>query len=62
MEDLVVAEIISGIKQIGPVYPVKPVQPAPKDRKPGEKNKRDDSKQPPPEADGEDKPTIDEHV
>ena len=54
---------ISGIYRIGPSYPVKPVQPVPKDREPGERKK-----QPQDEPEGEDhddderKPIIDEHV
>ncbi len=59
---------ISGIKYINPTYPVKPVQPARKDRetdrrkKPnydapdqGEDDRNDD-------LDGDRRPTIDEHV
>ncbi len=57
------AEFISGINRIGPSYPVKPVQPVPKDRE------TDRRKKPPQEApehddrdDDDTKPTIDEHV
>lgn len=59
------ADYISGIKHITPAYPVKPVQPAQKDRqtdrrkkpkyeRPGKGDSDDDH--------GERKPTIDEHV
>ena len=61
-------EFISGIYRIPPTYPVKPVQPAQKDRetdrrkKPKydvpEKDDNDDDT----EHDGDHKPTIDEHV
>ena len=62
------ADFVGGIKHIGPSYPVKPVQPAQKDREANndrrkrqqpETDKRDN------DADGTDdskKPTIDEHV
>ena len=58
------ADFVGGIKHIGPSYPVKPVQPAQKDREANndrrkrqqpETDKRDD-------ASDDDKPTIDEHV
>ena len=57
------ADYFSGIKQIGPSYPVKPVQPAQKDREPGSRRK----KRPRPETekrddDDDQKPHIDEHV
>ena len=58
---MTMSDFIGGIKQIGPTYPIKPVQPAEKDRKPGERS----HKQPPPrtgEDDDDNKPTIDEHV
>lgn len=59
------ADYISGIKHITPAYPVKPVQPAQKDRetdrrkkpkyeRPGNNDTEDD--------DNDHKPTIDEHV
>ena len=58
-------DYISGIRHITPAYPVKPVQPAQKDREtdrrkkpkyeqPGNDDADDDN--------GEHKPTIDEHV
>ena len=59
-------DFISGINRISPTYPVKPVQPAQKDRetdrrkKPHDElpeNKDDDDK-----PSGEDRPIIDEHV
>ena len=58
-------EYFSGIRQIGPTYPIKPSQPTQKDREPG-KRRRD--KEPPEQTnhdqdeDSNDKPTIDEHV
>ena len=58
------ADFIGGIKHIGPSYPVKPVQPAQKDRA----TDNDRKKRPQPDTgrqddDGDDdKPTIDEHV
>jgi hypothetical protein len=54
-------DFIGGIKQIGPTYPVKPIQPTQKDRKPGERSQ----KEPPPRTgddDHDEKPSIDEHV
>ena len=59
------ADFVGGIKNIGPSYPVKPVQPAQKDR---EANNDRRKRQQPPETDrrdddsDDDKPTIDEHV
>ncbi len=56
-------DIISGVRHIGPAYPVKPVQPAQKDREPGERHKQDPQKKPKSdERPDDDKPTIDEHV
>ena len=57
------ADFVGGIKQIGPSYPVKPVQPAEKDREPGSRKK----KRQPPETerrddDDDQKTHIDEHV
>jgi len=62
-----VPDFISGINRIGPSYPVKPIQPAQKDRQTDRRKKpryeevpeNDDDD----EASGDDhKPTIDEHV
>ncbi|MDJ0709939.1 MAG: hypothetical protein QNJ14_06105 [Woeseiaceae bacterium] len=57
------ADFISGINRIGPSYPVKPVQPAHKDR---ETDRRKKERQDEPEHDDRDdderKPIIDEHV
>lgn len=59
-------DFISGINRIGPSYPVKPVQPAQKDRQTDRRKKpryeepesNDDDEKP-----GDDEqPTIDEHV
>jgi len=62
------ADYISGIKHIGPSYPVKPVQPVHKDRetdrrkKPTEERRDKDDGERQGDQDGERKPTIDEHV
>lgn len=61
------ADIISGVRHIGPPYPLKPVQPSNKDREPSERQKKDQRKPNPEERHDEerhdnDKPTIDEHV
>ena len=62
------ADFISGINRINPTYPVKPVQPAQKDR---ETDRRKKPRYEVPESDehdddggpdGDNKPTIDEHV
>ena len=59
-------DFISGINRIGPSYPVKPVQPAQKDR---QTDRRKKPRYEVPESDDDDetpgddhKPTIDEHV
>ena len=59
-------DFISGINRIGPSYPVKPVQPAQKDR---ETDRRKKPRHEVPESDDDDEkpgddqqPTIDEHV
>ena len=60
-EDRTMSDFIGGIKQIGPTYPIKPIRPAQKDRKPGERSQ----KEPPPKTgddDRDDQPSIDEHV
>lgn len=61
-------DFVSGIKQISPTYPVKPVQPVHKDRETDRRRKpnyetpeKDDDRETEPQ-DGEHKPTIDEHV
>ena len=62
------ADFIGGIKHIGPSYPVKPVQPAQKDREVENDRKRrqqPDTDKRDNDADDTgngDKPTIDEHV
>ena len=65
------SDLFSGIRQIGPAYPVKPLLPPQKDRKPGERHK-DNRRKPEAEERHDDdhnddqnddhKPTIDEHV
>ncbi len=52
---------MSGIKQITPSYPVKPVQPSNKDREPGEERKKK-RELPEKERPDDDRPTIDDHV
>lgn len=57
------SDFVSGIKHIGPSYPVKPAQPAQKDRETG--NRRKKKQEPDADADDhsdDDKPSIDEHV
>ena len=56
------ADFIGGIRRIGPAYPVKPVQPAEKDKETdnrGNKRRRPDGEK---RDDDSDKPHIDEHV
>ena len=52
----------SGINRIGPSYPGRPVQPAQKDREPGERKKKEEEKPEREVHDDDDKPTIDEIV
>ena len=61
------ADYLSGIRNITPTYPVKPVQPANKDRETDRRKKPQDERRDPDESqrhddDDERKPTIDEHV
>lgn len=56
------ADYFSGIKQIGPSYPVKPVQPTQKDREPGSRKKRQRPETEKRNDDDDQKPHIDEHV
>jgi len=59
------ADFVSGIKHITPSYPVKPVQPVPKDRETDRrKNKprKEPENEPGDQEDGEHRTTIDEHV
>lgn len=63
------ADYFSGIKPITPTYPVRPTQPANKDREPGGRKKKREPEQPPKTSEDssgndslDDKPTIDEHV
>jgi hypothetical protein len=57
-----VSDLISGIRQKSPVYPVKPVQPAQKYREPGKRPKKDRRKPKIDERHDDGKTTIDEHV
>ena len=56
------SDLISGIPKVGPSYPVKPMQPAQKDREPGERHKKESGKPKKDERHDDDKTTIDEHV
>ena len=64
------ADYFSGIKPISPTYPVRPGQPANKDREPGKRKNSEKERERPqrpgdtPETDSDydDKPSIDEHV
>lgn len=56
------SEYISGIPKVGPAYPIKPAQPAQKDREPGKRHKKERNKPKTDERHGDDKRTIDEHV
>lgn len=64
MEEQAMSDFVSGIKHIGPSYPVKPVQPAQKDRETGNRRK----KRPSPATDTDKRDDddqeqhIDEHV
>lgn len=40
MQEQNMSDLVNGIRHIGPSYPVKPVQPVQKDRKPGDKPKK----------------------
>lgn len=53
---------ISGVPRIQPAYPVKPVQPATKDREAGGRKKRERDQQGGDQSDREQKTTIDELV
>ncbi len=57
------SDLFSGIKHIGPTYPVKPVQPAVKDREPDQR-KKEPPRKPRKRSDEDDdtKPIIDELV
>lgn len=60
------ADFVSGIKPITTTYPVKPTQPAHKEREPDSQRKKrrepDDEKRDPDEHDSDGNSTIDEHV
>ena len=53
---------ISGIKIIIPSYPVKPVQPANKDRESGKREQNPPAEESDSEHDDTDKPEIDEYI
>ena len=53
---------ISGVKNIRPSYPVKPVQPSEKDRESGKRRKDSPQKEPVETDDNSDKPKIDEYI
>lgn len=61
-EESEMSDFVTGIKHIGPTYPVKPVQPTQKDRETG--NRRKNRQEPDVEKrdDDDNKQTIDEHV
>ena len=56
------ADNISGIKNITPSYPVKPVQPSPRDRESGKRRKEPVHPEVPEDDDTTDKPVIDEYI
>lgn len=61
------SDLVSGIKQIGPAYPVRPAQPSQKDREPGQRNNKrqrpgKESDSDAAVADDESPRTIDEHI
>lgn len=61
-EDCKMADIGSGMKKIGPGYPLKPVQPSRKDRKSGQRQKKPTDKKRKPDADDDNRSTIDEYI
>lgn len=63
MEDHGMTDFFSGIKNIGPTYPIKPVRPAQKDRETGKRRKGQEQPETSQHEDDDDKqPHIDEHV
>lgn len=56
------ADIGSGMKKIGPSYPVKPVQPSRKDRKSGQRQKKPAKTERTPDEVEDKTPTIDEYI
>ena len=61
-EDAEMADIGSGMKKIGPGYPLKPVQPSRKDRKSGQRQKKPADKKRKPDSEGDKNSTIDEYI
>ena len=53
---------ISGIKNVNPTYPVKPVQPAERDRESGKRKKDAPRPESTDNESTEDKPVIDEYI
>ncbi len=62
MEENAMSDFVSGIKNIGPSYPVKPVQPAQKDREAGNRRKKRQKPDTETRDDDDPRPHIDEHV
>jgi len=56
------SDLVNGIRRIGPSYPVKPVQPARKDRETGNRNKKRQRPDEEKREDDDETPHIDEHV
>ena len=56
------SDLVSGIKNITPAYPLKPVQPAQKDREAGNRKKPPRDRKEKHDKDDDKKTTIDEHV
>jgi hypothetical protein len=60
-----VADFVSGVKNIGPAFPVKPVQPSSRDRKSGTRQKKPSEQEQEPDGEtttDEQKSTIDEYI
>lgn len=55
-------DFVGGIKPVGPNYPVRPVQPANKDREAGERRKQHPEPNVEQREDDDQQPHIDEHV
>ncbi len=62
MEGVQVSDSISGIKNIKPAYPLKPVAPTPRDRESGKRKKNPPTPDAGKKNDGGDKPVIDEYI
>ncbi len=56
------ADFIGGIKHIGPSYPVRPVQPAHKDKETDNRRRKREQPETEKHDDDDDQPHIDEHV